>query len=111
MGRIRHPVDIFLLSPNVFATKFHVARGSVPEVEVSPVYFDRADVKKAIHAPQNVNWVLCADINVLPHDDASPEPAFTVLPTVIEKSHRSVIAHGLTDMLFIAEGTRIALQK
>jgi len=78
------------------------------------VYFDRADVKKAIHAPQNVNWVICADVNniaVFPNGDASDWPAFTVLPTVIEKSHRSVIAHGLTDMLLMADGARIVLQK
>jgi carboxypeptidase D len=36
--------------------------------------------------------------------DTSLPPAFTVLPTVIEKSKRSVIVHGLADYILIAEG-------
>ena len=75
------------------------------------MYFDRADVKAAIHAPADVDWMLCTDTNVFPQGDASLPPAFTVLPNVIEKSKRSVIVQGLTDYLLIAGGTRIALQK
>jgi carboxypeptidase D len=75
------------------------------------VYFDRADVKAAIHAPANVDWKVCSDTNVFPHGDASLPAAFTVLPNVIEKSKRSVIVHGLIDFLVIAEGARIVLQK
>jgi carboxypeptidase D len=79
----------------------------------SPVYFNRADVKAAIHAPVDVDWTLCVvnATEVFPYGDASLPPAFTVLPNVIEKSQRSVIAHGLVDFLLIAEGTRIVLQK
>ncbi|KAF8505431.1 Alpha/Beta hydrolase protein [Russula emetica] len=76
----------------------------------SPVYFNRADVKAAIHAPIDVDWTLCANTDVFPNGDASLPSAFTVLPNVIEKSNRSVIAHGLADFLLIAEGTRIVLQ-
>ena len=78
--------------------------------QTSPVYFDRADVKAAIHAPADVDWEICSD-NVFPNGDASLPSAFTVLPSVIEKSTRSVIVHGLGDFLLIAEGTRIVLQK
>jgi len=84
--------------------------GSFFQTQVSPLYFDREDVKKAIHAPTNVNWTLCTDIDVFPNGDASPPPAFTVLPNVIEKSKRSVIVHGLADFILIAEGARIVLQ-
>ena len=86
-------------------------RGSFFQTQVSPLYFDRKDVKKAIHAPVNVNWTLCTDTNVFPYGDASLPSAFTVLPNVIEKSKRSVIVHGLADFLLIAEGARIVLQK
>ena len=86
-------------------------RGSFLQTQVSPLYFDREDVKKAIHAPLNVKWTLCTDTNVFPKGDASLPPAFTVLPNVIEKSERSVIVHGLADFLLIAEGARIVLQK
>jgi carboxypeptidase D len=61
-----------------------------------------------------VNWTLCAgfaNIDVFPHGDASLPSALTVLPNVVERSKRSVIAHGLADFVYIAEGTRIVLQK
>ena len=85
-------------------------RGSFPDVQ-SPIYFDRADVKNAIHAPVNQIWLECSDIDVFPDGDASLPPAFTVLPGVIEKSNRSVIIHGLGDYILIAEGARVVLQK
>ncbi|KAH9978148.1 alpha/beta-hydrolase [Lactifluus volemus] len=76
----------------------------------NPLYFNRADVKAAIHAPENVDWVLCTDVNVFPNGDASLPPTFTVLPNVIEKSERAVIANGRADFIIMAEGSRIALQ-
>jgi hypothetical protein len=91
----------------------YLTRGSFFQTQVSPLYFNREDVKKAIHAPINVDWTLCTDTfsDVFPNGDPSLPPAFTVLPNVIEKSKRSVIVHGLADFLLIAEGARIVLQK
>ncbi|KAI0655251.1 alpha/beta-hydrolase [Cubamyces menziesii] len=83
--------------------------GSFPQVQ-TPIYFDREDVKRAIHAPLDVSWEECSDINVFPNGDNSPPPAFSVLPSVIEKSERAVIVHGLADFILIAEGTRIVIQ-
>ena len=81
-----------------------LASGSFPQVQ-SPIYFNRTEVKKAIHAPLDVNWEECSEINVFTgKGDASLPPAFTVLPNVIEKSNRSVIIHGLADYILIAEG-------
>jgi carboxypeptidase D len=88
-----------------------LTRGSFPQTQVSPLYFDREDVKEAIHAPTNVTWTECTDTDVFPNGDASFPSVFTVLPNVIEKSKRSVIVHGLADFRLIAEGTRIILQK
>ncbi|KAJ7755173.1 alpha/beta-hydrolase [Mycena metata] len=65
--------------------------GSFEDVQLAPLYFDRTDVKQAIHAPVNVSWT------DLPS-------ALSVLPNVIEKSARTVIAHGLADFILIAEG-------
>lgn len=78
-----------------------------------PIYFDREEVKRAIHAPVNVTWEECSDINVFVGrgGDRSLPPAFTVLPSIIEKSERAVIVHGLADFILIAEGTRIVIQK
>lgn len=89
---------------------FFLPSGSFFEAQ-SPIYFDREDVKKAIHAPLGQTWVECSDIDVFPNGDASLPPAFTVLPDVIEKSNRSVIIHGLGDFILIAEGARVVLQK
>ncbi|KAF8164723.1 alpha/beta-hydrolase [Crassisporium funariophilum] len=83
--------------------------GSFPQ-EQTPLYFNRTDVKKAIHAPLNVNWEECSEIDVFPKGDGSLPPAFTVLPNVIEKNNRTVIVHGLADYILIAEGTRIVIQ-
>jgi carboxypeptidase D len=85
-------------------------RGSFPDQQ-SPIYFDREDVKKAIHAPLNQTWYECSEIDVFPDGDTSLPPAFTVLPNVIEKSNRSVIIHGLGDYILIAEGARVVFQK
>jgi carboxypeptidase D len=84
--------------------------GSFRQVQLSPLYFDRPDVKAAIHAPPYVNWTECSNIDVFPNGDASPPSAFSVLPNVIEKSNRAVIIHGLADFFFIAQGTRIVIQ-
>jgi carboxypeptidase D len=84
--------------------------GSFPQ-EQTPLYFNRTDVKKAIHAPLDVNWEECSEIDVFLHgNDESLPPAFTVLPSVIEKNNRTVIVHGLADFILIASGTRIVIQ-
>ena len=84
-------------------------RGSFYQAQTTPLYFDRPDVKAAIHAP-SVTWSTCSS-NVFRDGDASVLPVFSVLPNVIEKSNRSVIVHGVADFRLIAGGTRIALQK
>ena len=83
--------------------------GSFPQQQ-SPIYFDRPEVKAAIHAPMNVTWAECSDIRVFTRGDRSLPPAFTVLPNAIEKSERAVIVHGLADFILLSEGTRIVLQ-
>ncbi len=111
VGCLGIPVSPLHLLFDVASVEHSLTRGSFFHTQVSPLYFDREDVKKAIHAPTDVNWTLCTDTNVFPNGDASLPPAFTVLPNVIEKSKRSVIVHGLADFILIAEGARIVLQK
>ncbi|KAH7921991.1 alpha/beta-hydrolase [Leucogyrophana mollusca] len=83
--------------------------GSFPQKQ-SPIYFNRKEVKEAIHAPIDTKWTECSNVNVFPDGDQSLPPVFTVMPNVIEKSQRSVIVHGLADFILIAEGTRIVIQ-
>lgn len=78
-------------------------RGSFPQKQ-SPIYFNRKEVKEAIHAPVDTKWTECSNVNVFPNGDGSLPPAFTVLPNVIEKNQRTVIVHGLADFILIAEG-------
>ncbi|KAF8999389.1 Alpha/Beta hydrolase protein [Cyathus striatus] len=84
--------------------------GSFPDAQTTPLYFDRTDVKKAIHAPQNVSWEECSDVNVFPRGDGSTPSALSVLPNVIEKSVRTVVVHGLADFILLSDGTRIVIQ-
>lgn len=73
------------------------------------VYFAREDVQKAINAPK-VNWTTCTEQKVFPIGDRSPDVVHEVLPRVIQKSKRTIIAHGMLDFVLIEEGTRLALQ-
>ena len=84
--------------------------GSFHNEQTLPLYFDRADVKAAIHAP-NVSWEECSSDRVFPNGDASPSTALSVLPSVIERSNRTVIVHGRADFILFTEGTRIVIQK
>lgn len=75
--------------------------------ELYPVYFNRTDVKKAMHAPMDVEWLECAAEPVFKgkgggiytdsspgsggpegYGDTSPDPIQGVLPRVIEATNR-----------------------
>jgi len=82
-----------------------------------PVYFDRADVKAAMHAPQNVTWAECSVKPVFIGDggpeqegDTSPDPIQHVLPQVIEATNRVLIANGQLDMIILTNGTLLSIQ-
>ncbi|GKZ27404.1 hypothetical protein AbraIFM66951_005303 [Aspergillus brasiliensis] len=83
-------------------------------------YFNRADVKKALHAPMDVEWELCSydlvfaggesDPGPEQQGDDSPNPTEGVLPRVIEATNRVLIANGDWDYLIITNGTLLAIQ-
>ncbi|TDL18856.1 alpha/beta-hydrolase [Rickenella mellea] len=80
------------------------------------IYFNRCVLLDAIHAP-HIEWDICSNIDVYVNPttggtggDLSLPSTLSVLPKVIEKSVRTVIVHGLADMILLAEGTRIAIQ-
>ncbi|KAF8895695.1 alpha/beta-hydrolase [Gymnopilus junonius] len=80
------------------------------------IYFNRTDVQDAIHAP-HITWTSCTNTDVYinattgaPGSDTSIPSTLSILPNVIDKSIRTVIAHGLADFILVAEGTRIAIQ-
>ena len=96
-----------MLGPERFLAEL-VRSGSFPQVQVEPVYFNRPDVKRAIHAPQNVQWTECASLaNVsvfVTPGDTSPPSTWEVLPRVMARGTRVVMATGLADYVVISEG-------
>jgi len=81
-------------------------------------YFNRTDVKMALHADPNVNWLQCSDINVFGNgndssfaNDASLPPAKNgVLKRVVEALNNTIIGSGDLDMVLPTNGTLFALQ-
>lgn len=71
------------------------------------VYFNRTDVQKSINSPGQ-SWKLCAE-RVFWNND-SPNSALSVLPGVIEKLDRTIIAHGQPGYVLIANGSLLAIQ-
>ncbi|TKA79899.1 hypothetical protein B0A49_01101 [Cryomyces minteri] len=71
------------------------------------VYFNRTEVQKAINAPVQP-WTECSG-GVL-KQNTSPPSGLSVLPRVIERSKRTVIAHGSLDYILIANGTLLMIQ-
>lgn len=71
------------------------------------IYFNRSDVQAAINAPRQA-WTECAT-GVL-KSDPSPPSGLSVLPSVIERLNRTVIAHGQLDYILIPNGTLLMIQ-
>ncbi|PQE04801.1 carboxypeptidase cpdS protein [Rutstroemia sp. NJR-2017a BBW] len=74
------------------------------------IYFNRTDVQKAINAPL-IDWAECTNTDVFVNNtDNSLPSGLSVLPSVIERSKRTVIGHGALDMVLIANGTLLMIQ-
>ncbi|KAF2103562.1 alpha/beta-hydrolase [Rhizodiscina lignyota] len=80
------------------------------------IYFNRTDVKKAMHAPLNVSWSECGgpvfkgDGGVYGVGDLSLDPIQKILPKVIEATNRVVVGNGDYDMEILTKGTLLAIQ-
>jgi carboxypeptidase D len=111
-----YPFVLFSPYKSLFTHPLYTFSGTNAQIQVGPVYFDRPDVKAAIHAPTNVSWSECAspDLNLFATPDGSdPSPPTSLgeLPRAIERSVRTVIMHGQADFLLQASGTRAVIQK
>jgi carboxypeptidase D len=80
-------------------------------------YFDRSDVKAAIHAPKDVSWAECggpvfngSDPGPYNNYDASSDPIQYVLPKVIDATNRVLVANGDFDFVIITNGTLLSIQ-
>ena len=80
-------------------------------------YFNRDDVKAALHAPANVKWSECASNPVFVgrggpegEGDLSLDSIVKVLPQVIEATNRTLVLNGNLDMIIITNGTLMSIQ-
>ena len=81
------------------------------------VYFNRTDVKSALHAPDYVSWSECAgpvfvggDSGPQMEGDTSLDPIQKVLPQVIDATQRVLVGNGDYDMVIITAGTLASIQ-
>ncbi|KAK1975715.1 serine carboxypeptidase [Colletotrichum cereale] len=91
---------------------FSEGTGYYPSSE--PVYFDRPDVKAAIHAPPDRQWRFCSREPVFVDGvDRSQTPgpgSLPVIPGVVERTGNVVVGHGLRDLIVQSAGTLMAVQ-
>ncbi|KAK1585434.1 serine carboxypeptidase [Colletotrichum navitas] len=91
---------------------FSEGTGYYPAPE--PVYFDRPDVKEAIHAPPGREWQFCSRQPVFVGGvDGSQTPgpgSLPVIPGVVERTGNVIVGHGLRDLLVQSAGTLMAIQ-
>ncbi|EFQ26898.1 serine carboxypeptidase [Colletotrichum graminicola] len=91
---------------------FSEVTGYYPASE--PVYFDRPDVKEAIHAPPGRAWRFCSRQPVFVGDvDGSQTPgpgSLPVIPGVVERTGNVIVGHGLRDLIVQSAGTLMAIQ-
>ncbi|KAI1099531.1 alpha/beta-hydrolase [Jackrogersella minutella] len=79
--------------------------------EGGEIYFDRADVKAAIHADVNTTWEECSSDSVFVDGNDSSDPSsWAVLPHVIDATKNVVIGHGTLDMILLPNGTLLTIQ-
>ncbi|KAI1086561.1 alpha/beta-hydrolase [Rostrohypoxylon terebratum] len=86
--------------------------GSVEYLPVGgSIYFNRTDVKQAIHADVSTNWEACASHNVfVGGEDTSDPSSWVVLPHVIDATKNVIIGHGSLDMILLPNGTLLTIQ-
>ncbi|KAI1370467.1 alpha/beta-hydrolase [Hypoxylon crocopeplum] len=78
--------------------------------EGGEIYFDRADVKAAIHADPNTTWEECSSDDVFVDGDSSDPSSWRVLPHVIDATQKVIIGHGTLDMILLPNGTLLSIQ-
>ncbi|KAH8165474.1 hypothetical protein CIB48_g2769 [Xylaria polymorpha] len=76
-----------------------------------PLYFDREDVKTAIHADPKTTWEACASQDVFVNGTDTSDPStWRVLPHIIDTTKNVIIGHGTLDMILLPNGTLLSIQ-
>ena len=103
------------LSPcfNIYniADRCPVTYNALEGTQTSKGYFNRADVKKAIHVPASANWGECSDKSVFANNEDTSDPSgWTVLPHVIDATQNVIVHMGALDYILPANGILLGLQ-
>jgi carboxypeptidase D len=81
-----------------------------PDNDFNRNYFNRSDVQAQLNVPPT-NFYICArGDNLFPDGDESVPSALGPLPSVIERTNKTIIGHGLLDFLLFANGSLITIQ-
>ncbi|EFP88343.2 uncharacterized protein PGTG_14427 [Puccinia graminis f. sp. tritici CRL 75-36-700-3] len=74
-------------------------------------YLNRPDVRKALNVASNAPWERCSNHkNIFPNGDSSSDPTDKVLPDIITKGKRTIVAHGVLDGRLPLLGMSVGLQ-
>ncbi|KAL6900418.1 Alpha/Beta hydrolase protein [Trichoderma evansii] len=73
-------------------------------------YFNRPEVKKAIHVPDGANWAPCAPGVFLNSNDTSPPSGLRQLPRVIDATQNVILAQGGVDAMIMVNGVMLGIQ-
>jgi carboxypeptidase D len=113
------PYEIFHRCPRPLdPLGFSDGTGFVPD-GFGPLYLNRSDVKAAINAPVDQEWVFCSSmaangktvfVNGTDLSLAAGPGSQPVIPNVIDKTQNVIIGHGARDFVLIADGTLLAIQ-
>jgi carboxypeptidase D len=80
------------------------------------IYFNRSDVKTAIHVPQDIDWSKCSGPVFAGEDgpyengDISADTIQSILSKVIEKTNRVLVANGDFHFEIISTGTLLSIR-
>ncbi|KAG2419957.1 carboxypeptidase cpdS precursor [Aspergillus terreus] len=72
-------------------------------------YFNRSDVQNILHVPRT-SYSPCGEYEIFPSGDRSPPSSFGPLPSVIERTNNTIIAHGWLDFLLFMNGSLVSIQ-
>ncbi|KAM0479518.1 hypothetical protein ACHAPX_004734 [Trichoderma viride] len=89
---------------------YNVAADPVNVYNGTSTYFERADVKKAIHAPGTINWTPCVQSHSFAQQDTSLPAGIKQLPQVIEATQNVILAQGGVDGMILVNGVVLGIQ-
>lgn len=90
--------------PLGFSAGYSFLPNGAPEV-----YFNRTDVKEALHVPTTVDWEMCKN-GVFLFGDNSPASSLVQIPKVIEKTNNVFLMHGTLDAVLFMNVTLLTIQ-